>query len=314
MGALVPASWRSHALLYMAATLSLGMSLTDEDNSSCAPEINMTGQHKFGKSPGQPLTLKCPVRLCHQGSPNVTWCKINEPSCDPVRIGEEIYSSMENQKTYAVYVLKFKSVQINDTGYYKCKANYGKHSLMGKTVQVVISDEFVAENLTAINITETANTTDITNTFHTFTLLVYIMATAGGVCVLIITVSLLIYCQKHFKEKNKSSTQDPAPTEELQFVAMPESTKNSPQYMQRGTPTLMDTDLTAVTVEVTYDNAQMVYKSPAQNVPHDREEDSIVYADLNHNAKKSSFHLVADCDVEYATVHRNEPRKNDCNK
>lgn len=95
---------------------------------------------------------------------------------------------------------------------------------------------------------------------------------------------------------------------QLKFVAGPGSLKNCQQQKQGGTPTPMDTDQTAV--EVTYDNAHLGYKSTTQKIPKE-EEDSIVYADLNHNAKKTSFHFEDDCEVEYATVHLSESRKND---
>ncbi|CAN2387774.1 hypothetical protein PRIEUP_LOCUS12093, partial [Pristimantis euphronides] len=306
----VPASRRGQVLWYMAATLSIAM--TDGDSSSCIPAIDMKGQQMVNKSPGQPLVLKCPVQLCLSELPNVTWCKITGEMCDPVRNGKGIYSGLEEPKKESIYYLKFESVQINDTGYYRCTANHSKLQIMGRTVHIVISGEHVANNLPAINITQTGNTTDFTNQFQTFTLFLYVISFMGGVCVLIITISLLIYCGKHLKVKHGASSQDPAPTAELQFVAMSDNPKNCPHYIQEDTPTSKDIDLATVTNEVTYDNAHMGYKSITyDHVPDHEEENAIVYADLNHNVKMSDFQFIDESEVEYATVHLNESGKND---
>lgn len=308
METLAPASRRGQVLLYMVVTLSLAVSLVDGDSSSCTPTINMARHNKFEQSPGQSLILKCPMRLCYLGLPNVTWCKIIGDVCDLMRTGEGIYSSMEERREdNAVYVLKFESVKVNDTGYYRCRAVFKEQQVVGSTIEIAISGEHVAANVTATNITRTGNTTDSSHKFQTFTKLLYIMSSVGGACVLIIAVSLLIYCKKHVKGKHRSS-QNPAPTEELKFVARPGSLKNCHQQKQGGSPTPTDPDQTAV--EVTYDNAHLGYKSTTQKIPKE-EEDSIVYADLNHNAKKTSFHFEDDCEVEYATVHLSESRKND---
>ncbi|XP_044143377.1 B- and T-lymphocyte attenuator isoform X1 [Bufo gargarizans] len=290
-------------LLYIVAIFFLAMSLVDGNSPSCTLTINMEGSQKFAKSPGQSLSIKYSLRLCNEGLPNVSCCKLIKEQCDFVRNG--IDSSLEEKKEgSAVYVLRFDSVQMNDTGYYRCRAQFKKQQIVGKTIQVLVSGEHVAENITAINTTETENITY----FQNFTLLLYIVSSMGGVCVLVIVVSLLIHCQKHFKLKQRSSFQDPAPTEELKFVAVTGSPKNCPQG---GTPTLKDSDPAAVTVEVTYDNAHMGYKSTTQNVPGPDEEDSIVYADLKHNAKNTGFQFEGDVEVEYAVVHLNKDRKYD---
>ncbi|KAM3909761.1 B- and T-lymphocyte attenuator-like [Leptodactylus fuscus] len=256
---------------------------------------------KIVKSAGQSLSLECLVQLCEPGLPNVTWCKITGDRCDPVRTGDGISTSMEEPREYnTVHVLKFDSVQINNTGYYQCKAVHKNQQIVGGTVQVNISGESSVENVTAINKTQPGDITDSTDKIQPYTLLLYVVSSMGGVCVLIITISLLVYCQRLVKAK--FWCQDPARTAELQFVAGPGSPKKCPQTTQ-GSP--------AVTTEVTYDNAHLGYKSSTKRVSHPDEEDSIVYADLNHNAKRTGLQLEDDCEVEYATVHLSESRKHD---
>ncbi|XP_069801280.1 B- and T-lymphocyte attenuator-like [Dendropsophus ebraccatus] len=308
METMAPTSPKSQVLLYIVTTLTLVMSLVIDASLQCIPGINMAGHQNFGQALGQSVILKCPILLCHLELPNVTWCKISGDPCDPVRSGEGISSGVEDHREdSAVYILKFESVQMNDTGYYRCKAIFKDQTqIVGSTVQIAVSDvsgEHVVENNTAVNITETGSTDKI----QTFTMLLYIIPLLGGVCVLIIIISLIIYCQRHLKVNHRSSPQDPAPTEELQFVPVPGSAKNN---MQGATLTQMDTNLISVTAEVTYDNAHMGFKATTQKAS-DPEEDSIVYADLNYNAKQTGFHFDDNCDVEYATVHLNEARKND---
>ncbi|KAM4044415.1 B- and T-lymphocyte attenuator-like isoform 1-T1 [Anomaloglossus baeobatrachus] len=308
MKALAPAFWSSHVLLYMVVTLSLAKSLVNGDSSSCIPGILKVGNQISGIFAGESVILQCPVRLCDPELPNVTWCKVNGQQCDPVRTGDGINLKMEEQrKDSALYIMTFESVHINDTGYYQCKAIIKDQHVVGSTVQLVISGKSETQNVTAINTTETGITTKGSDTVQTFTSLLYIVSSLGGVCVLIIIVSLLIYCQKHLKAKHSSSSHDPAPTEELQFVAMSGSLKNGPKQSQGGT--LKDVDQTAITVEVTYDNAHLGYKSTPMNNSSPKEEDSIVYADLNYNSKKTIFQFEDDHEVEYATVHLNESRE-----
>ncbi|XP_056416897.1 uncharacterized protein LOC130358105 isoform X2 [Hyla sarda] len=307
METLAPAPWRGQVLLCMAVTLSLAMSLVEGDSSSCTPKIDMAGQQNIGTPLGQYLILKCQVRLCRAGLPNVTWCKISGDQCDSVRSGEGIHSAMEEQgEGRAVYVLEFVSIQMNDTGYYQCKAiTEDKMQIVGSTVQVVISEN-VVENVTAVNNTKTDNTTGSTDTFPIFKWLLYIIPSMGGVCILIIIVSLVIYCQKHLKAKQSSSHQEPAPTEELQFVAVPGSPKCK---IEGGTQIPMDT---YSNIEVTYDNAHLGHKPTTQKDSVTEEEDSIVYADLNYNAKQTGFNFEDNWEVEYATVHLND--KITCNQ
>ncbi|XP_077155488.1 MAM domain-containing glycosylphosphatidylinositol anchor protein 1-like [Ranitomeya variabilis] len=109
------------------------------DRSSCTPRITMEGNQNSGTLPGQSLVLNCIVRLCDLELPNVTWCKIAEQQCDPLRTRDGIYSKLEDQREdSAVYVLKFDSAQINDTGYYLCKAKFKNQEIIGRTVELVI--------------------------------------------------------------------------------------------------------------------------------------------------------------------------------
>ncbi|XP_077149898.1 B- and T-lymphocyte attenuator-like [Ranitomeya variabilis] len=296
MDTFVPASWRGLVVLYMIVILSPARSLVNGDRSSCTPRITMEGNQNSGTLPGQSLVLNCIVRLCDLELPNVTWCKIVEQQCEPLSTRDGIYSKLEAQREGStVYVLKFDSVQINDTGYYHCKAKFKNQEVIGRTVELNILGESVIKNSTAINTTETGNTTKGTDTIRNMTLLLYIASTLGGLCVIIITISLLTYCIRHLKVKHRSSSQDPVATEELPFVSMSGSLKNCSKQTQGGT--LKDTDQTAVTVEVTYDNAHLGYKSTP------KEEDSIVYADLNYSSKKTIFQFEDNHEIEYATVH-----------
>ncbi|XP_069615812.1 netrin receptor DCC-like [Ranitomeya imitator] len=109
------------------------------DKSWCRTGITMEGNQNSGTLLGQSLVLSCLVWLCDLELPNVTWCKIAGQQCDPVRTRDGIYSKMEAQREdNAVYVLKFDSVQINDTGYYQCKAKFKNQEIMGHQAELVI--------------------------------------------------------------------------------------------------------------------------------------------------------------------------------
>ncbi|XP_071989339.1 B- and T-lymphocyte attenuator isoform X2 [Engystomops pustulosus] len=215
MGSMAPASL-SRQVLSVVVTVSLVMSLVDGVDSSCRPTIK--AKQNYTGSLGQPLTLKCIMQFCDPGLPNISLCKITGDRCDPVTSREGINISMEgDEKSNAVYVLIFNPLQMNDTGYYQCKAIHDKQRITGNTMKISLSGEISAENIPLVNTTNSGNSTNVNNKLQNFKLLLYIMSSLGGACVFIIIISLLVYCQRQLGGKHKSLPQEPAPTEETEI-------------------------------------------------------------------------------------------------
>ncbi|XP_068122297.1 uncharacterized protein [Hyperolius riggenbachi] len=100
--------------------------------------------------------------------------------------------------------------------------------------------------------------------------------------------------------KKRRSSSDPEPADEVRFVASPTDPEKCLERKLSGASGPPGQEVTTVLTETTYDNAHLCYQS---RTPLSPEEDSIVYADLNHDAKKMFFQFEEQGgDVEYATV------------
>ncbi|XP_072254449.1 B- and T-lymphocyte attenuator-like [Pyxicephalus adspersus] len=111
---------------------------------SCTPSINIQRNSKFRGAQGQSVSLRCPVYFCSQERPIVTWCKIDAQDfqCNPVKLDHQIVFGWEViTENEAVHVLKFYSVQINDTGFYTCSAEFKMQQIVGSVIKLTISND-----------------------------------------------------------------------------------------------------------------------------------------------------------------------------
>ncbi|XP_068122296.1 uncharacterized protein [Hyperolius riggenbachi] len=298
------APWRSFPLLNVLLAMMLLVNQVQGSQSSCTSTINLPRNTKVEQSKGQTLTLRCPVGFCSGELPNVTWCKIEGQSdlCDLEKTDHRISSEWEQQEKHkAVHVLKLHSAKINDTGYYQCSASFTYGQVVkGTSIEVTIAG---GENKTQSTPME-YNTTSATSAppapvLQQFHILFYIMASAAALCVILIIVSLAVFCYRRRREKRRSSS-DPEPADEVRFVASPTDPEKCLERKLSGASGPPGQEVTTVLTETTYDNAHLCYQS---RTPLSPEEDSIVYADLNHDAKKMFFQFEEQGgDVEYATV------------
>ncbi|XP_075053417.1 uncharacterized protein LOC142139586 isoform X2 [Mixophyes fleayi] len=310
-----PAARKDWVLLCMLFAVTLSISPGDGHSSSCAPSINIPRNTKLSKSEGESLILVCPVRICSQELPNVTWCKIDKNYlCAHVIPGDGISSGWEEQKgNDAVYFLKFVSVQKNDSGFYRCSATYGEVQVMSGQIEISISAAGTTEP-TSGNMTNNTNSTALSEKFvlYHFKLYLAIVLSLGTLCVMIIIVSLLVFCLRRRKE-NRRSSPDPVSTEEVKFVAASENPKNCSQQIKLESSSPLEAEFTDVSTEITYDNAHLSYKPTTFSAPESpEEEDSIIYADLNHETKKTSFRFQNDCEVEYGVMSLNRHIEDCC--
>ncbi|XP_063812780.1 uncharacterized protein LOC135050308 [Pseudophryne corroboree] len=309
MDVCVPAPGRDWVLLYLVLAVTLWLSPVDGDGSSCTPSINVPRNVKFSRSEGEALTLQCPVRICSQEFPPVTWCRVDEKLlCDAAVPGNRIFSAWgEQEGNRAAYLLTFISLQVNDTGFYRCSAMHRGQQIVSGLIEVNITatsktdDAAAAGNMTGSS--DTVSTTASPNSvLYNYKLFLYLVIALGALCVLIIALSLLVVCVTRIKEKSRSSP-DPVNAEEVVFIAEPENPKNCPHQTDVVCSSPLEAEFTAVSTEVTYDNAHLGYsRSTTLNAPETpTNEESIVYADLNHEAKRKTFQCEDGCDVEYST-------------
>ncbi|XP_077340643.1 uncharacterized protein LOC143984233 [Lithobates pipiens] len=109
--------------IYAFSPLTFAISHGISNGTSCMSAVNSSTTVQYNTTATQPFTLRCPVQLCTNTLPNITWCKVNKENiCDPVTAGPRISPDQEQREkeNYTVYILKFYSTQIDDSGLYKC--------------------------------------------------------------------------------------------------------------------------------------------------------------------------------------------------
>ncbi|XP_073473418.1 uncharacterized protein [Aquarana catesbeiana] len=111
-------------------------------SSDCTPNVNLPKNSKAGQTQNQPLSLRCPVRLCSHDEPIVTWCRVERrgnSQCEIVKPDDRISSGWgEKTENEAVHVLKFQFVQLNDTGFYQCLAAFKEMQIIGSVIEVTV--------------------------------------------------------------------------------------------------------------------------------------------------------------------------------
>ncbi|XP_077335913.1 B- and T-lymphocyte attenuator-like isoform X2 [Lithobates pipiens] len=283
------APWRrAHSLLNTVLAVTLLALPLPGLGSGCTPNINLPKNSKAGQTLNQSLSLRCPVKLCSNDQPNVTWCRVERGAnsqCMNVKSDDRISSGWEEKtENEVVHVLRFQFVQLNDTGFYKCSAAFKDMQIVGSVIEVTAPD---STSLPANSAKEQLK------------IVVYFMASAGGVCLMIIIISLLVFCQRRNRGKHRSS-KGPERAEEVEFIATSVGPENCLERVKPSCPP--ENEFTTVPTETTYDNAHLGRRP---SVPLSPEEDSIVYADLNYDAKKNYFQIEEAGEVEYATVRLN---------
>ncbi|XP_073474169.1 uncharacterized protein [Aquarana catesbeiana] len=120
-------------LIFALSPLTFAISHGISNGTSCMSAINSSTTVQYNTRATQPFILRCPVQLCTNTLPNITWCKVNKENiCDPVIAGPRISPDQEQQEkeNYTVHILKFYSTQIDDSGLYKCLVVYQEQQMV----------------------------------------------------------------------------------------------------------------------------------------------------------------------------------------
>ncbi|XP_069801009.1 B- and T-lymphocyte attenuator-like [Dendropsophus ebraccatus] len=120
------------ALLPLTFTTSRG----NRHRSSCVPSLHTPPNPQPSTTEGQALILRCPARSCSEELPSMTWCRIQtEDVCQALTTGPRVFFQWERD----VYVLKFVPAHRNDTGYYRCSADFGEQRITGNLIRVNVT-------------------------------------------------------------------------------------------------------------------------------------------------------------------------------
>ncbi|XP_058151835.1 B- and T-lymphocyte attenuator isoform X2 [Dasypus novemcinctus] len=89
---------------------------------ACQGQVYIKRNSMFSISAGNPFKLECPVTYC-ANKPNVTWCKLGA-YCFNLPNGVRTHMSWEERKNISAFILYFEQVIANDSGTYRCFADF----------------------------------------------------------------------------------------------------------------------------------------------------------------------------------------------
>nr|XP_020512467.1 uncharacterized protein LOC110001327 [Labrus bergylta]XP_029137711.1 uncharacterized protein LOC110001327 [Labrus bergylta] len=123
-----------HVSILAATLLTLEVSCTDE----CEVHIKVRSKTKYEAHLGEELKIECPVTVCNDSPPEISWVKLEETG-DPINIsgGSRFRSEWKTLKHLdGVSVLIIQNFVRNDSGIYRCKSG----STVGHKINVSVND------------------------------------------------------------------------------------------------------------------------------------------------------------------------------
>ncbi|XP_078512891.1 B- and T-lymphocyte attenuator [Lissotriton helveticus] len=209
------------------------------DDTSCDVDVIVGKKTRYEVAAGRSQTLHCPVKYCGSSMPKATWCKFNGSECIPVQHLQSRISTewTTGTQTFVAgdFILSIKLVELNDTGMYRCKAEAlsGQNSVSNKIHLIVIA----GGGTELANNTEAPARSPKANVIS----LVYVCASVGAFCLIIITSSFLVYIsfrrrkEKYMKSnepgqersKGVAGADSPGPSD---IFASTQSAHSSPNY------------------------------------------------------------------------------------
>ncbi|KAK2917516.1 hypothetical protein Q8A73_004262 [Channa argus] len=100
------------------------LTLAAGNSDQCSPEITVRRNTLYNVSLGEDLRISCPITLCNNSQPTVTWYKlgkkdvlVNVSSASHIRQEWELLQHLEGTS-----FLFFENILSNDSGQYRCQS------------------------------------------------------------------------------------------------------------------------------------------------------------------------------------------------
>ncbi|KAI5773999.1 BTLA protein [Gulo gulo luscus] len=256
---------------------------------SCKEQLYVKRHSIYTVSAGKSFDLKCPVKYC-TNRPDVIWCKLEGKSCLSLRYKHHRYTSWnEKENNISVFILHFNRVLPDDTGSYRCSANFSSGLVESHSITVNVTDTTSASGPPSAEVTDERQW------------MLYSLLPLGALLLLITCFYLFCCLRRHQAEQKKPS--DTA-RREVNLVDIPQpfrseqtevGTRQNPQTLPSETSTNDNEPWFRVQEE------SEVYSNPCQ----EENKQSIVYASLNHSVigiNPRQPRNVKEAPTEYAAI------------
>lgn len=288
--------WTSIPHLFFMAVLCLTLN-ADNETFHCELEIKVQRNTVYKARVGEQLRINCPVQLCNNSPPTITWFKL-EPDHTGVNLSNRVKIEWEiKDNVKGTSVLLFQNVISRDSGLYQCRSgNFVSH-----TINVTVED--VNVNGTLQNQTNSTPTADPNGNGQMW---LYLYSAAGiiGFVFIVIVISVLSMkgCNGKPRKKDQNETQNIIP-----MVEQP-SQHTSNQALPRGSPH-RPTSPTSHRSSRKDPSAHTQRSNAYGNGDRERqrygpEEEGVVYVAINHRqlAGAPRPQVVVEETSEYAAI------------
>ncbi|XP_022366354.1 B- and T-lymphocyte attenuator isoform X4 [Enhydra lutris kenyoni] len=256
---------------------------------SCKEQLYVKRHSIYTVSAGKSFDLKCPVKYC-TNRPDVIWCKLEGNSCLSHRYKHQRYTSWsEKENNISVFILHFNHVLPDDTGSYRCSANFSSGLVESHSITVNVTDTTSASGPPSAEVTDERQW------------MLYSLLPLGALLLLITCFYLFCCLRRHQAEQKKPSD---IARREVNLVDIPQplrseqtevGTRQNPQTLPSETSTYDNEPWFRVQEE------SEVYSNPC---PEENKQ-SIVYASLNHSVigiNPRQPRNVKEAPTEYAAI------------
>uniref|UniRef100_A0A673STU8 B and T lymphocyte associated n=1 Tax=Suricata suricatta TaxID=37032 RepID=A0A673STU8_SURSU len=107
---------------------------------SCTEQLYVKRYSVYNVSAGSSFKLECPVKYCTK-KPFVTWCKLEGKNCLPLEYKLLGYTRWKDSENGSVFILHFNLMLANDTGSYRCSANFTFGVVESHSVTIYVTAE-----------------------------------------------------------------------------------------------------------------------------------------------------------------------------
>ncbi|XP_048454265.1 B- and T-lymphocyte attenuator [Rhincodon typus] len=195
--------WFTRTQKHLVLAAFLYIAVYSKESDLCMMNVGYP-RAKLNHSIGDSLTLNCTVMYCNQ-VPETNWCKVQSNSCHPV-IGQKIQPShLANNTEGKVFVLyTISSMNLTDSGTYRCYAKYGDVTVQGNSITVNVFEPKKQNDRNNVNVTATNSTMMKQNPLGTPLWIFYTIIVMGILGTVLFVVLITYFCIRNFTESQET--------------------------------------------------------------------------------------------------------------
>ncbi|XP_072306457.1 B- and T-lymphocyte attenuator-like [Eucyclogobius newberryi] len=257
--------WTSRLIVMTVLCLTL-----DAEDKTCENGIKVRRYTTYEAKLGEPLELLCPVRVCTEDIPTITWFKLEGD--EKVKLNSSVQKTEETNTNEMTSFLIFNNVQSSDLGLYQCQLGNDQSHI----INLSLRGDYVNGTVKEQNDTSS----DVSTDRHVW---LYLYTTAGIVGFVIIVTIISVLSLRGCSGKTKK-VQSGNQYIDVPMVDQPvhhSSHQTLPRASPRGPPAHRASRRNKSSSAPPHNVYGQIEDVPYRDGPEE-EESAVVYAALNH--------------------------------